>query len=156
MSSDGARSELEIRTYQPADKDAVVELWRRCSLIVPTEGAGNDPYEDIKLKLAFQPDLFFVGTLADRVVASVMAGYEGHRGWINYLAVAPECRRQGIGTRIMLHTQEALRALGCVKINLQVRESNQAVLAFYAQLGFSNDHVLSLGKRLKPAKEQTT
>ena len=104
--------------------------------------------------MAFQPELFFVGTIDGHVVATVMAGYEGHRGWINYLAVAPDYQRQGIGSKIMLKAEEALLSLGCPKINLQVRESNQAVIAFYEQLGFSNDHVISLGKRLGPQRLQ--
>lgn len=140
---------LAIRPFQTQDQEAVVQLWQQCGLIVPW----NDPHQDIALKLAFQPELFFVGTVAGRVVATVMAGYEGHRGWINYLGVAAAYQRQGIGSRMMAHAERALRILGCVKINLQVREPNQAVIAFYEQLGFSNDHVLSLGKRLGPEKE---
>jgi ribosomal protein S18 acetylase RimI-like enzyme len=128
----------------------VVELWRQCGLTVPW----NDPHEDIALKVAFQPELFLIGTLDGEIVATVMAGYEGHRGWINYLGVARHLQRQGIGSRMMLEVEKALRELGCVKINLQVRESNQAVIAFYEQLGFSSDHVIGLGKRLKPAKER--
>jgi len=150
VSRDGIRPELAVRRFQPTDEDAVVELWQQCGLTVPW----NNPHEDIALKMAFQPELFFVGTLNGQVVASVMAGYEGHRGWINYLGVAPEYQRQGIGGRMMMEAEKALRQLGCVKINLQVRETNQAVIAFYERLGFSNDHVLGLGKRLKPAKEQ--
>ena len=150
MKQGGTHSELVIRLYEPTDESAVVELWQRCGLTVPW----NNPHEDISLKLAFQPDLFFVGSIADRVVATVMAGYDGHRGWINYLGVAPDRQRQGIGRRIMAEAERALRELGCVKINLQVRETNQGVIAFYEQMGFSNDHVLGLGKRLKPAKEQ--
>jgi ribosomal protein S18 acetylase RimI-like enzyme len=141
---------LVVRPFQEPDTDAVVALWQQCGLTKPW----NDPYEDIALKVAFQRELFLVGIVADRVVATVMAGYEGHRGWINYLGVAPDCQRQGIGSRIMMEAERALRELGCVKINLQVRETNRAVIAFYEQLGFSNDHVLGMGKRLKPAKEQ--
>jgi ribosomal protein S18 acetylase RimI-like enzyme len=153
--SAGTDGRLAVRPFQPADRDAVVELWQACGLTVPW----NDPYEDIALKLAFQPELFFVGVIADQVVATVMAGYEGHRGWINYLGVAPDCQRQGLGSLMMVRAEQALRELGCVKINLQVRETNQAVIAFYEQLGFTNDHVLSLGKRLseqtsRPTKEQ--
>jgi ribosomal protein S18 acetylase RimI-like enzyme len=154
MSAEGARSHLVIRRFQPTDTDAVVDLWQQCGLTRPW----NDPYQDIELKMAFQPELFFVGTLDGRVIASVMAGYEGHRGWIQYLGVSPDHQRQGIGSRIMVAAEHALRELGCVKINLQVRETNRAVIAFYEKLGFSDDHVLSMGKRLagqtpRPAKE---
>ena len=150
MNEGRTHSQLVVRPFEQADTDAVVKLWQWCGLTRPW----NNPYEDIALKIDFQPELFFVGTLDDQVVATVMAGYEGHRGWIQYLGVSPDRQRQGIGSRIMMEAERALRKLGCVKINLQVRETNQAVIAFYEQLGFSNDHVLSMGKRLKPAKEQ--
>ena len=150
MSKARAPSGLAVRPFLPSDEPAVVDLWRQCGLTVPW----NDPHEDIAQKMAFQPELFLVGILAGQVVATVMAGYEGHRGWIIYLGVAPHFQRQGIGSRMMLEAEKALRELGCVKINLQVRETNQAVIAFYEQLGFSSDHVIGLGKRLKPAKEQ--
>jgi ribosomal protein S18 acetylase RimI-like enzyme len=142
---------LIVRPFQSADERAVVDLWRQCGLTRPW----NDPHQDIALKMAFQPKLFFVGTVDGQVVATVMAGYEGHRGWINYLGVAPAFRRLGIGTRIMRHAENALRQLGCVKINLQVRETNRAVIAFYERLGFSDDHVLGLGKRLSGRAAQS-
>ena len=151
MSKGTAPSGFAVRPFMTSDEPAVVELWRQCGLTVPW----NDPHEDIAQKMAFQPELFLVGILAGQVVATVMAGYEGHRGWINYLGVAPQFQRHGIGSRMMLEAEKALRELGCAKINLQVRETNQAVIAFYEQLGFSSDHVIGLGKRLKPAKEQT-
>jgi ribosomal protein S18 acetylase RimI-like enzyme len=150
MSGDQAHPNLVIRRFRHTDTDAVVELWQKCGLTRPW----NNPYEDIALKMDFQPELFFVGTLGSRVVAAVMVGYEGHRGWIQYLGVSPDCQRQGIGSSIVAAAETALRELGCVKINLQVRETNQAVIAFYESLGFSSDHVIGLGKRLKPAKEQ--
>ena len=149
MNQGEPNSELVIRPFQQADTDAVVKLWQQCGLTRPW----NNPYEDIALKMNFQPELFFVGTLDGQVLAAVMAGYEGHRGWIQYLSISPDYQRQGFGSQIMMAAEKALRELGCVKINLQVRETNQAVIAFYEHLGFSDDHVLGLGKRLKPAKE---
>jgi len=122
----------------------VVELWEACGLVV----AWNDPRGDIATKLAFQPALFFVGVAEGRLVATVMAGYEGHRGWINYLAVEPGLQGDGLGRRMMDAAEEALRALGCPKINLQVRSSNQKVVEFYKRLGFAVDETVSLGKRL--------
>ncbi len=77
-----------------------------------------------------------------------MVGYEGHRGWINYLAVSPDCRRSGIATQMMQRAEEILSDVGCPKINLQIRESNRDVMAFYKHLGYANDRVVSLGKRL--------
>jgi ribosomal protein S18 acetylase RimI-like enzyme len=135
---------MHIRPFQPDDETAVIALWQRSGLVVPR----NDPARDIALKRAWQPDLFLVGELDDRVVASVMAGYEGHRGWINYLAVDPDARRRGFGRLMMSAAEKALRALGCPKINLQVRTSNEAVRAFYQRIGYAVDEVISFGKRL--------
>ena len=135
---------MHIRPFQPHDETAVIALWQRSGLVVPR----NDPARDIALKRAWQPDLFLVGEEDGRVVASVMAGYEGHRGWINYLAVDPDARRRGLGRLMLSEAEEALRALGCPKINLQVRTSNDAVRAFYQRVGYAVDDVISFGKRL--------
>jgi len=137
--------QLTIRPFESADEPAVIALWARCDLIRPW----NDPQKDIQRKLAAQPDLFLVGVRGDAVVASVMAGYDGHRGWLNYLAAAPELRGQGLGRAMVAAAEERLRALGCAKINLQVRRSNADVIAFYERLGYSTDDVLSMGKRLE-------
>jgi ribosomal protein S18 acetylase RimI-like enzyme len=135
---------MEIRPYLETDEDAVIALWQRCNLVVPW----NNPRSDIARKLAVDRDLFLVGLADGRVVASVMGGYEGHRGWVNYLAVDPVCRRKGYGRRIMSAVEERLKAKGCPKINLQVRASNREVIAFYEALGFSDDRVMGFGKRL--------
>ena len=135
---------LEIRPYEEGDDDAVVALWRACGLVVPW----NDPRKDIRRKLRVQRDLFLVGSLDGNLVATVMAGYEGHRGWINYLAVAEECRRRGFGRRMMDAAEARLRAIGCPKINLQIRKSNAAAVGFYRSLGFLEDESVSMGKRL--------
>ena len=139
-----AQLRLSIRPYEPSDHDAVIALWHTCQLVVPH----NDPAADIRTKLAFQPEWFLVAYKGRRLVGTVMVGYEGHRGWINYLAVSPDSRRQGIGRKLMRAAEENLVALGCPKINLQVRRSNQAVIAFYRAIGFTEDDVVSLGKRL--------
>ncbi len=138
-------TELVIRSYQESDQKAVVQLWRDCGLVVPQ----NDPIKDIQRKLGIQADMFLVGLLSSRPVAAVMAGYEGHRGWINYLAVAPDCQRRGFGRRMMEAAEVRLRALGCPKINLQVRNSNASAIEFYKRIGFSVDDVVSMGKRLE-------
>ena len=137
--------ELVIRPYETADEEKVVELWSRCHLIVPK----NDPEKDIMLKLQTQPKLFLIGILGNEIVATAMAGYEGHRGWINYLAVSPDFRRRGIGRRMMAEADARLSARGCPKINVQIRASNKSVVAFYESLGFSMDEVVSMGKRLQ-------
>jgi 4-oxalocrotonate tautomerase family enzyme len=136
--------EFKIRSYQTADESAVIDLWQRCNLVVPQ----NEPKKDIEMKLKVQPDLFYVGTVHSRVVATVMAGYDGHRGWIYYLAVDPDYQRKQIGRRMMEKAESALLNWGCPKINLQVRTSNQAVISFYERLGFAKDDVIGLGKRL--------
>jgi ribosomal protein S18 acetylase RimI-like enzyme len=136
---------MQIRRFQEADEAAVIDLWRVCQLVRPV----NDPAKDIRRKLSVNPELFLVGTLHGRIIATVMAGYEGHRGWINYLAVHPEHRLNGYGRQIMAAAEKLLRACGCPKINLQVRTSNEAVLAFYQRIGYRMDEVVSFGKRLE-------
>ena len=135
---------LHIRSFTPADETSVIDLWRACNLIVPQ----NDPGKDIQRKLQDSPELFLVAESDELIVGAVMAGYEGHRGWINYLAVSPGLRRQGIGRQLMDAAEQKLRGLGCPKINLQVRRSNLDVIAFYQSIGFLEDNVVSLGKRL--------
>ena len=138
---------LQIRAFAPADTEATVQLWQACGLTRPW----NDPYQDIDRKLQVQPELFLVGTDADgAVMASIMIGYEGHRGWINYLAVHPSLQRQGHARRLVQLAEQMLTARGCPKLNLQVRAGNEAVLAFYERLGYADDRTLSLGKRLIP------
>ena len=137
---------MEIRPFHPADEHAVVDLWRRCELTRPW----NDPRKDIQRKLTTQPELFLVGRLDGAVIATVMAGYDGHRGWVNYLAVAPEHRTKGLGRLLMRHVEEALTARGCPKLNLQVRSGNREALEFYRKIGYSVDETVSLGKRLIP------
>ena len=133
-----------IRKFYPTDALAVVDLWQRCDLVVPW----NDPLRDIERKLTDSPDLFFVGEIDDKLIASCMAGYDGHRGWIYYLAVDPDYHRQGLATQIMRHAEAALKALGCPKIDLMVRDTNQPVIDFYQRIGYKKDPVCVLSKRL--------
>ena len=134
-----------LRPYCETDEAAVVGLWRACALV----RSGNDPHRDIARKLRVNPEWFLVAEEAGRVVGSVMAGYEGHRGWINYLAVEPSRRRGGLGRRLMAEAERRLRTAGCPKINLQVRTPNTGAIAFYRRLGFAEDDVVSFGKRLE-------
>jgi len=136
---------VEIRPYRLEDEASLVELWDRCGLL----RAWNDPRKDIARKLRVQPDLFLVGTIDGTIVASVMGGYDGHRGWINYLAVDPDLRRRGLARALMAEVEAQLRVRGCPKINLQVRRGNQEVAAFYHAIGFGEDDVVSFGKRLE-------
>jgi len=135
---------MEIRALEPHDEEAGVQLWTDCGLVVPW----NVPKLDIERKLAFQPELFFVSESAGKITGSVMAGYEGHRGWINYLAVDPALQSTGLGRELMELAESKLRELGCPKINLQVRGTNTQALGFYERLGFKRDDPVSLGKRL--------
>jgi ribosomal protein S18 acetylase RimI-like enzyme len=135
---------MQIRVFEHTDSESVVALWQTCRLTRPW----NDPYSDIERKLDEQPDLFLVGLEEGRVMASIMAGYDGHRGWIYYLAVAPGYRRQSCGRQLMTAIEEKLLARGCPKINLMVRAENSEVRAFYARLGYVQDDIIALGKRL--------
>ena len=137
--------ELEIRGYRESDQEDVVALWHECGLVVPW----NDPVKDITRKLQVQRDLFLIGSLHSRLVATVMAGYEGHRGWVNYLAVATEYRKRGFARRLLDEAEGLLKDMGCPKINLQIRSSNVDVVNFYKRVGYSVDDVVSMGKRLK-------
>jgi ribosomal protein S18 acetylase RimI-like enzyme len=136
---------MDIREFQPHDEDAVIVLWERCGLVRPW----NDPRKDISRKLKVRPDLFLVGVADGKVVATVIAGYDGHRGWINYVAVAPEERRRGCGSAMMREAEDRLRIAGCPKVNLQIRHGNVDVIAFYASLGYVQDEVVSMGRGLE-------
>lgn len=136
---------LSIRAFREEDEAAIVALWDACGLLRPW----NDPHKDIARKLTVQRELFMVGTVAAQIVATVMAGYDGHRGWINYLAVDPAYRRQGFARLLVTEVEGRLRGFGCAKINLQVRRDNGEAIAFYARVGFAEDEVVSMGKRLE-------
>ncbi|MGH9576048.1 MAG: GNAT family acetyltransferase [Terriglobales bacterium] len=135
---------MTIRSFQAADEAAVVALWRECGLTRPW----NDPHADIARKLTEQPDLFLVGTVGTEVVASAMVGFDGHRGWVYYLAVTQRYRRQSYGRALMQEAERLLMQRGCPKLNLLVRSSNTEVIEFYRKLGYVQDEAVSLGKRL--------
>ncbi|MBF4589371.1 GNAT family N-acetyltransferase [Curtobacterium sp. VKM Ac-1395] len=161
-----------IRQFTPADTEAVVAVWESCGLVRPW----NDPRRDIARKLTVQPELFLVATEAPSadaepadadpadadpadadpagdgptVVAAGMAGFDGHRGWVNYLAVRPDLQGSGLGRAFMAEFERLLTDLGCPKLNLQVRAGNEQVIGFYESLGYTDDHTVSMGKRLIP------
>jgi ribosomal protein S18 acetylase RimI-like enzyme len=136
---------MEIRPYLESDEAAVAELWREVFAEAP---AWNVPAADIGRKLAVQRELFLVATVGSEVVGTAMAGYDGHRGWVYYVAVRPRYRRQGIGTALMERVEAGVARLGCPKINLQVRASNEGVVSFYEKLGYQVEERISMGKRL--------
>jgi len=142
-------SALTIRCFEAADSDAVVALW--CEAF-PEYGDVSRPQRNPRLsianKLATQPELFFVAEKNGSVVGTVMAGYDGHRGWMYSLAVDLAFRRHGIGTLLVHHAEAALAARGCPKVNLQVLSAKADVRGFYEALGYRVDEVVSLGKRL--------
>ena len=135
-----------IRLFLDTDTDAVIALWQACELT----RAWNNPEKDIQRKLAVDDELFLVAEAQGNIVGSVMGGYDGHRGWINYLAVDPGQRKQGLGKQLMLAVEQRLLDLGCPKINLQIRTGNEAVMEFYLAIGFTEDACVSFGKRLIP------
>jgi 2-hydroxychromene-2-carboxylate isomerase/predicted N-acetyltransferase YhbS len=135
---------LCLRPYRAGDQDAVVALWHEAELLIPH----NDPLADLALKRAHQPELFLVAEWQGALVGSCMAGFDGRRGWLNYLAVREAWRRRGFGAALVGAAEARLRARGCPKLNLQVRSSKLRVLDFYARLGYSVDDRTSLGKRL--------
>jgi ribosomal protein S18 acetylase RimI-like enzyme len=138
-----------IRTFREADSRAVAALW---AVVFPDDPPHNAPAIVIPKKLAVQPELFFVAEEEGRIAGTIMAGYDGHRGWLYTVAVDPKLRRRGLGTALVRHAEGALQALGCPKVNLQVRASNAEVVAFYRTLGYSVEERISMGKRLAVAK----
>lgn len=141
-------SELVIRRFESRDEPGVTALWNEA---LPSAQPWNEPKYVIARKLKTQPELFFVGEAEGRIVATVMAGYDGVRGWIYWMAVANSARRRGYGRLMMEHAQQSLRDLGCPKVNLQVRPTNENAKAFYIKLGFSLEDRFSMEKRLQPS-----
>ncbi len=135
---------MKIRMFKNTDKSRIIELWNLCGLVVPW----NDPSKDIDIKVANDTELFLVLEQEGEIIASVMGGYEGHRGWANYLAVDPLFQGGGAGKALMNTLETKLKEKGCPKINLQVRSTNEEVIAFYKHLGYGVDQSVSMGKRL--------
>ena len=137
---------MKVREFSKDDEQQVIQLWNDCKLVVPW----NNPHRDIQRKVKIQPELFLVGIHENRLVASVMGGYDGHRGWVYYLAVHPDYQQKGFARRMMLEIENRLHKLGCPKINLQVRNRNLKVIEFYKRIGYKLDDVVSFGKRIDP------
>ena len=120
-------ADIDIRPFTESDEPGVIRLWVE---VFKNNPPWNVPAEDIRRKLAVQRELFFVATVKDAMVGTAMAGYDGHRGWVYYLAVSPAHRRLGIGRALIQRVEQALAELGCNKLNLQVRSSNRGAVAF--------------------------
>jgi len=140
---------LVIRRVGAADAEAVVALWRT---VFPEYGDPSrpqrDPSRSVARKLAFGDGLFWLAERGGRVVGSAMAGWDGHRGWLYSVGVHPEARRGGVGRALVAEAERALLALGCPKVNLQVLAGNRAARRFWRRMGYGEDEVVSLGKRL--------
>ena len=136
---------IDIRPYRMDDELEVVQLWKK---VFPETPLHNDPLRDIQRKLKIQPGLFLVAEKEHLLVGTAMAGYDGHRGWVYYLAVDPAYRRNGIGTALMKKAEGLLAQKDCPKLNLQIRANNSDLQAFYEKLGYSVEERISMGKKL--------
>jgi len=135
---------IDIRTFAVTDTDAAVALWHATGLTRPW----NDPHRDIERKLQVQPELFLVATDGDVLIGTVMAGYDGHRGWLYYLASLPDRRGEGIARALVAEAESRLLAMGCPKVQLMVRPENEAARGLYAALGYEPFDTWATGKRL--------
>lgn len=135
---------MKLRAYQNEDWQALIDLWQR---VFPDDPPHNDPSQVISAKRAVD-DLIFVALEEDSIVGAAMAGYDGHRGWLYAVAVDHPHRRHGIARRLVAHALDALRQLGCIKVNLQIRSDNAQVVAFYESLGFCVEDRISMGLHL--------
>ncbi|MDX1358780.1 MAG: GNAT family acetyltransferase [Clostridia bacterium] len=139
---------MKIRKFEKSDTEQVVKIWEECGLLHPP----NDPYQEIKNKSEFQPDLFLVGEINGVPIATIMIGYEGRRGWINSLAVLPEFRGRGHGEKLVKHALDVLKELGAPKVNLLIRPTNLKVRAFYEKLGFKFEDATLMAHRFPKEK----
>jgi ribosomal protein S18 acetylase RimI-like enzyme len=141
-----------VRKYQDADHDAVVALW---SVVFPNDPPWNEPTELLRRIRAIQNELFWIAEEGKDIIGTVVAGWDGVRGWIYHLAVDPSKRRRGAARLLMQAAEQTLEELGCPKINLQVRMSNSAVVDFYKALGYGVEERVQMGKPLgKHAKRR--
>ena len=137
---------IDIVLYDDgAHRADVIQLWEQ---VFKYGAAHNAPDLVIDQKMAVDDGLLFVATSESTLTGTVMAGYDGHRGWIYSLAVNPDYRNQGIGTKLLSHAESRLAARGCTKINLQIMEGNEHVQLFYESNGYSTENRISMGKRL--------
>ena len=143
---------MQIRPYCESDEAGAARLWRE---VFPDAPSWNEPEADIRRKLAVQPELFLVATVDSKIVGTVMAGYDGHRGWVHYLAISPERRTQGIGAALMAEVEERLGKMGCPKLNLQIRGTNKEAVAFYRKLGYNVEDRVSMAKHLGRTSERS-
>jgi len=140
---------VKIRKIERRDRDAVIDLWRRVFAHDPPH---NEPARMLQAKLAVD-DLVFVAEAGGSIIGTCMAGYDGHRGWLYAVAVSPQHRRTGAGSQLVILAMQALKKLGCIKVNIQIRATNSEVAAFYKSLGFATEDRLSLGAMIDATRE---
>ena len=135
-----------IRKYEALpDHSDVANLWRT---VFGYDDAHNEASTVISKKLEMNDGLFFVATNQTEIIGTVMAGYDGHRGWLYAVAVHPSHRGSGLGKNLVDFAEQALTAVGCVKINLQLFDSNETTASFYQSLGYEVEPLISMGKVL--------
>ena len=137
---------MKIRPCTRRDREAIIALWEH---VFPDDPPHNAPASVFDAKFAMGDDLLLVATDQESVIGTAMATYDGHRGWLYKVAVLPEYRRRGIGRDLVFHAISALRATGCIKVNLQIRDTNTAVRGFYEALGFDAEARLSMGLHIQ-------
>ena len=135
---------MQIAAAKESDVDDVIALWDACGLMRPW----NDPAADFRLALANETSAILLAQIEGALVASVMTGFDGHRGWVYYLAVAPDFRKHGLGTKMMAAAEQWLRERNAPKIQLMVRDGNEAAIGFYKALGYDVQPVVTIGRRL--------
>ncbi len=134
---------IQLRPFTPSDQTSLIDLWNN---VFPNPRAHNLPQRIIAEKCAVQAGLLLLAVQNDRVIGSIIAGYDGHRGWLNLVAVLPEYQRQGVGKQLVEYAFEKLSAAGCSKVNIQIREGNEAVITFYQRMGFAIEPRVSMGR----------
>ena len=135
---------MQIAAATESDIDGVIALWKACGLTRPW----NDPAADYRLAMANETSAILLAHMEGQLVASVLTGFDGHRGWVYYLAVAPDFRKQGLGRKMMEAVEAWLRERNAPKIQLMVRDDNEAAIGFYQALGYDVQPVVTIGRRL--------
>tara|TARA_R110000824_G_scaffold209_15_gene1089 strand:- start:12940 stop:13371 length:432 start_codon:yes stop_codon:yes gene_type:complete len=135
---------MRVSSASESDMDDVIALWEACDLTRPW----NDPVADYRLALANDTSAILLAHRQGALVASIMAGFDGHRGWVYYLAVAPDCQKRGLGKKMMEAAEKWLRECDAPKIQLMVRDDNEAAIGFYKALGYELQPVVTIGRKL--------
>ena len=132
---------MKIRQFCESDRSDLIKLWHA---VFPDDPSHNEPSKVIESKLAID-NLIFIAEQEGLIIGACMAGYDGHRGWLYAVAVCKEQRRSGAGSALVQHAIQALKVMGCIKVNLQIRATNTQVTTFYESLGFVIEERLSMG-----------